>query len=102
MANRDTATVSPSLRELLELWKTRTPGVADFPHRAEIFPAASYQYVLYGMEYQTHVPAWRTLRRDLRKIELARDEVERARGSIGRLPTNRAFFDALTARRISA
>ncbi len=102
VANRDTATVSPSLRELLELWKTRTPGVADFPHRAEIFPAASYQYVLYGMEYQTHVPAWRTLRRDLRKIELARDEVERARGSIGRLPTNRAFFDALTARRISA
>ena len=102
VANRHMATVSPGLRDLLELWKTRPPGIADFPHRAEIFPAASYQYVLYGMGFETHTPAWRSFRRDRRRVELARDEVERARTSVGRLPTNRAFFDALTARRISA
>ena len=101
-ANRDPASVPASLRDLLALWKTRSPSAADFPNRAEIFPAASYQYVLYGMGYRTQAPAWRSLRRDLRKVELARDEVERAKTSIGRLPTNRDYFDALTARRASA
>jgi tryptophan halogenase len=95
--NRRPETMSDGLRDLLGLWKTRTPRIQDFPHRAEIFPAASYQYVLYGMDFATEVPAWRRFGSDRRRIDLARQEVERARGSVMQLPGNRALLQTLRA-----
>jgi hypothetical protein len=50
--NRRPETVSDRLRELLEIWRYRPPGRRDFPEIEEIFPAASYQYVLYGMGFK--------------------------------------------------
>jgi len=47
--NRSPDSIPDSLQELLELWRFRPPSQADFPHVDEIFSAASYQYVLYGM-----------------------------------------------------
>jgi hypothetical protein len=43
---------SESLRELLSLWRFRPPYHNDFVQGEEIFPAASYHYVLYGMDFQ--------------------------------------------------
>ena len=40
------------LKELLEIWRYRSPSRRDFPEIEEIFPAASYQYVLYGMGFK--------------------------------------------------
>ncbi len=51
--NRDPDTIPDSLLELLELWKYQAPWQSDFVQRDEVFPSASYQYVLYGMEYET-------------------------------------------------
>lgn len=49
------------LQELLRLWRHRVPNRNDFNRLEEIFPSASYQYVLYGMgfrpEPRTLVPA---------------------------------------------
>jgi len=47
--------VSPDrLQELMELWRFRSPWMFDeFDRIEEIFPPASYQYVLYGMGYDT-------------------------------------------------
>ncbi|WP_308364299.1 MULTISPECIES: tryptophan 7-halogenase [unclassified Microbulbifer] len=53
--NRDPAWVPDSLRELLALWRYRPPGDCDFTSNNEVFPAASYQYVLYGMGFETDV-----------------------------------------------
>ncbi len=50
--NRDPASVPESLREQLELWRHRAPGDADFTSNCEMFPAASYQYVLFGMGFR--------------------------------------------------
>lgn len=50
--NRRPETVPDRLMELLELWRYRPPGRRDFPQIEEIFPAASYQYVLYGMGFR--------------------------------------------------
>ena len=45
------------LQGLMELWKYQTPWLHDeFDRAEEVFPAASYQYVLYGMGYRTAVP----------------------------------------------
>ena len=49
--NRDPATIPESLQELMTLWKHRTPSEYDFSRKREVFSAASYQYVLYGMDY---------------------------------------------------
>lgn len=47
--NRDPLTLSDSLRESLQLWQHHVPYKRDFLHKEEVFPAASYQYILYGM-----------------------------------------------------
>ncbi|TAP39245.1 tryptophan halogenase family protein [Alteromonas sp. KUL49] len=51
VANRNPATIPDSLKEDLEIWKYRGPQIADFSAAIELFPAASYQYVLYGMGF---------------------------------------------------
>lgn len=45
----DASSVPSRLGELLELWRYRPPTRADFPMIDEVFPAASHQYILYGM-----------------------------------------------------
>lgn len=50
--NRNPETIPESLQELLQLWRYRSPGNHDFTSNNEVFPAASYQYVLYGMGFK--------------------------------------------------
>ena len=43
-------------RTCLRLWKYQSPWFFDeFDRLEEVFPAASYQYVLYGMGFRTEV-----------------------------------------------
>lgn len=51
-AHLDVASWPQSLQEDLALWRHRGPVIADFPSALELFPAASYQYVLYGMGFK--------------------------------------------------
>lgn len=48
----DAASQPESLRELLRLWRHRPPSHRDFPRGEEIFPSASWQYILYGMGFR--------------------------------------------------
>ena len=40
------------LREQLQLWRHRPPSRHDFFRIEEVFPSASYQYILYGMGFR--------------------------------------------------
>ncbi|MCF2946985.1 tryptophan 7-halogenase [Paraglaciecola aquimarina] len=51
--HRDPATIPESLKDMLALWQFQTPWHEDFTYAKEVFPAASYQYVLYGMGFET-------------------------------------------------
>lgn len=51
--HRNPETISERLQEQLTLWKYQFPCDNDFEQSLEIFPAASYQYVLYGMGFKT-------------------------------------------------
>lgn len=51
--NTDPATIPESLQELLQLWRYHPPYDYDFTSNNEVFPAASYQYVLYGMGFES-------------------------------------------------
>ncbi|WP_296948029.1 tryptophan halogenase family protein [uncultured Massilia sp.] len=55
--NRRPDTVPARLRELLALWRTRAPSHRDFHRIEEVFPSASYQYILYGMGFRLEAPA---------------------------------------------
>jgi tryptophan halogenase len=46
------------LQDLLTLWRHRPPSRRDFDRVEELFPSASYQYVLYGMGFRPEPGAY--------------------------------------------
>jgi hypothetical protein len=90
--HRDPATVPTRLTDLLRIWERQPPSIADFPTADEIFPAASYQYVLYGMGFSP--PRASPIRLDRPMPPLSQTD-QRARTLAAGLPTNRAYLDAL-------
>jgi tryptophan halogenase len=59
------------LQDLLSLWRYHTPWFHDeFDRIEEVFPAASYQYVLYGMGFRSEVQPG-ALAKDSRAAEQA-------------------------------
>ena len=57
--NRDAATIPDHLRDLLDQWRFRPPGRFDFVLDLEAFAFFNYQYILYGMGFQTDLSAAR-------------------------------------------
>jgi len=51
-AHTEEASIPDSLKEDLEIWGHRGPINSDFDSAIELFPAASYQYVMYGMGFK--------------------------------------------------
>ncbi|WP_371189587.1 tryptophan halogenase family protein [Thalassotalea maritima] len=54
--NRNDQSIPEHLQELLQLWQYQTPYTFDCMHADELFPAASFQYILYGMDFETKLP----------------------------------------------
>lgn len=52
---RAPCSVPENLKNLLDLWRHRAPTSYDLDSMEEIFPYASYQYVLYGMGFSAPV-----------------------------------------------
>ena len=69
--NRQKNSIPDSLQELLALWQYHSPFDHDFSHSNEVFPAASYQYVLYGMGFKTNYQLQNT---SYNQHELARQQ----------------------------
>ena len=88
-AQRDPATVPPRLAELVELWRDQPPSSYDLPLIDEIFPAASYQYVWYGMGggVPPHLPPPTPAM--IAQFDQLR---QRTRGLLSALPSNRALL----------
>ncbi|MES2129291.1 MAG: tryptophan halogenase family protein [Pseudomonadota bacterium] len=55
--NADARSIPESLRDKLAMWRGRPPGRLDFITDLEMYPPSSWQYVLYGMEFQTALHA---------------------------------------------
>jgi tryptophan halogenase len=94
--NRLPETVPGRLRDLLLLWRHQSPWFHDeFDRIEEVFPAASYQYVLYGMGFRTEVEpdilgadaghAERAMRENMMRTERLRAGLPRHRDLIRRI-----------------
>lgn len=98
-AQRDMATVPESLRELLTLWKYQSPSRLDLIENEEVFPSASYQYVLYGMGYRTLPNSLRLSEEDRQKACNIREKLQQTKPSYFQaLPSNNALLKSLAER----
>jgi tryptophan 7-halogenase len=95
VANRDPASIPARLTDLLQLWREQPPSAADFAHVDEVFPAASYQYVLYGMGFLAPAASAFAGGDKAAAANLARQTEQRARTLAASLPANRTYLDAL-------
>lgn len=91
-AHRDPASWPERLRELLPMWQLRAPARHDFGRIDEVFPSASYQYVLYGLGMRPDAQALPPER--LQAAQACFDEAARlARRMVAGLPGHRALID---------
>ncbi|MEO8546907.1 MAG: tryptophan halogenase family protein [Sphingomicrobium sp.] len=92
--HRDPATIPPRLVEHLVTWADQPPSQLDFPLAHEMFPAASYQYVYYGMGGATSALSRRPDARLIARLDSIR---QKKRSLVAALPTNRSYLAALAA-----
>ena len=94
--NQNPASIPASLSERLELWQHRAPWQNDFPYQDEIFSAASYQYVLYGMGFETQVRKnARHLSQSNAAMQFFANNNDAANRIIGGLPGNRSLLKSI-------
>ena len=97
--HRAAGSIPDRLADLLAIWKYQPPSAADFPAVDEIFPAASYQYVLYGMGFTPPERGAIRIGEVERAVAAMTQAGQRGRALAASLPTNRAYLDALRAAR---
>ncbi|KQV58475.1 MULTISPECIES: tryptophan halogenase family protein [unclassified Caulobacter] len=94
--NRAPETIPERLSDLLRLWRHQPPWLhEEFDRVEEVFPAASYQYVLYGMGFRTEIEpgaladeaalAQRALRENALQTERLRASLPRHRDLIRKI-----------------
>jgi len=94
--NRSAESIPDTLAENLLLWRSRAPWYYDDNRRDDMFPSASYQYVLYGMGFKSAVTTTQ-LRNNLYQKEAAircfADARKKAQRYSQHLPTNRFLMN---------
>lgn len=94
--NRDPASIPETLRVLLAQWRHRPPSRFDFLLDVESFAFFNYQYILYGMDFQTDLSS---AREGFPHAEAAARHFARIRGfgeqAVADLPGHRALIRQL-------
>ena len=94
--NADAATIPQTLQDKLATWRHRPPHRLDFVSDLEMFMTSSWQYILYGMEFQTDMEPMRSA---YPHVEAARHEFAMIRQAAARavddLPDHRAFVEQM-------
>ena len=94
------------LQDLLELWRHQPPSKYDLHRVEEVFPSASYQYILYGMSFMPDQrPATRRMDDVARAEGYFREAADLTRKMLAALPGHREMLDHVMTRgmpRISA
>ncbi|MEM9301323.1 MAG: tryptophan halogenase family protein [Pseudomonadota bacterium] len=97
--NRNAESIPPALVESLERWRHHVPVPDDLPRHDEVFSAASYQYVLYGMDFDSSLRRSARFDREReRAVGFFNDNIRRANRLVAQLPAHRRLLEALAAR----
>lgn len=97
--NTDPVGIPETLRDRLAAWQHRPPHRLDFVTDLEMFMPASWQYVLYGMEYKTNLEPMRS---SFPRMEEAQREFAAIQHvsahAMNDLPQHRALVDQMRAK----
>jgi len=94
--NRAATSIPETLSEQLLLWRYRSPWHQDAEAVDDLFPTASYQYILYGMGFRTaprHTCSHQQDQRQRQASELFRKNAARATQLQQALPSNRELLN---------
>jgi flavin-dependent dehydrogenase len=92
--NAGGTTIPDSLHEMLDRWRFRPPNELDIDPGVDIFPEASWQYVLYGMGWKTDLSGRAGALRYHDDARRAFAEVRRqAQFAAANLPSNRDLVE---------
>ena len=96
--NLQPSTIPDRLRDLLSLWKYQSPWIRDGLERTEeTFPAASYQYVLYGMGFRGEVAREELAQTQALANRAMSDNLALTQRLLEQLPSNREWIGAIRA-----
>jgi tryptophan halogenase len=99
--HRAAASAPPRLAEQLALWRQQPPSRYDFFRIEEIFPSASYHYVLYGMGFRPEPAAFPERPDNAALAERFFGEAATlAKSMLAGLPANRALLNHLHSYRL--
>ena len=94
----DSKSMPQSLQDLLEIWRHQEPSFHDEFHFEEMFPCASFQYILYGMGYETLPRATTrksTMNTRTRAEELFQENAKKTNEYLKGLPTHRELINKI-------
>lgn len=89
-AHREPQSIPSALVDNLALWQYQSPWLNDFDRNQEVFSAASYQYVLYGMG---HLPEFVNTNMPAAVIDYFTSCQQGAKQGLQRLPSNRELLN---------
>lgn len=96
--HRHADTVPDRLQDKMQLWRSRSPWTCDTQYRFELFPSASYQYILYGMkpDYTRPDGLRRRARRTAGQASAAWHKTHtQTQEMLNGLPDNREFLERI-------
>lgn len=97
--NHAATSIPDKLSEQLALWRYRSPWHSDAEAVDDLFPIASYQYILYGMGFRTlprHTCSHLQVQRQRQASELFRKNAATAERLQQALPGNRELLKKVT------
>ena len=98
-AQRNPNSIPDSLAERLEIWKYQAPSRFDLIQNEEIFASASYQYVLYGMGYNTLFRELSANSESAKKAHAIKQGLNKGREQLlAGLPDNRTLLESIVSR----
>ena len=96
--NRNSESIPGTLSNLLRLWKNQPPLDNGFMSPYDMFPVASYQYILYGMGFLTHPSHLNSSTAETQQaIKNLKTMVSRTEKLVAVMPTNRELLNAFNA-----
>jgi tryptophan 7-halogenase len=93
--NREESSLPETLKEQLALWKYQSPYKFDATHTEEMFPSASFQYVLYGMDFITEPPRKKRIDQSQEAEKIFNENVNHTKQLLTVLPTNRELINKI-------
>jgi len=94
--NRAEHTIPDSLKERLARWQHQPPSAYDFASKFDIFNLENYQYILYGMDFNTDITSFsHRMDKDAQAEKVFCDIQKRSEFSLRKLPNHRDLINKI-------